>query len=98
MSPSAPSSVSGPLLLADISGYTSFLQSVATAHRDDAFAGGAVPDAYPMMSDLLDGIVRQVVPPFMLSKLEGDAVFAFAIDDAQLPRGVSMLNCFTECY
>ena len=38
-----PVYVSGPLLLADISGYTSFLQNVATEHRDDAFLDG-VPD------------------------------------------------------
>jgi hypothetical protein len=96
--PSVPSAVSGPLLLADISGYSSFLQSVAVAHRDDAFANGAVPDAYAMMSDLLDGIVGKVVPPFTLSKLEGDAVFAYAVDAAQLPRGVAMLDCLTDCY
>ena len=39
----APSAASGQLLLADISGYTSFLQTVALAHKDDAFADGAVP-------------------------------------------------------
>jgi hypothetical protein len=98
MSPSMPSAASGPLLLADISGYTSFLQSVAVAHRDDAFANGAVPNAYAMMSDLLDGIVGRVVPPFTLSKLEGDAVFAYAVDAAQLPHGVALLGCLTECY
>ena len=98
MSPSMPSAANGPLLLADISGYTSFLQSVAVSHRDDAFANGAVPDAYAMMSDLLDGIVQRVVPPFTLSKLEGDAVFAYAVDPAQMPRGAAMLGCLTECY
>ena len=55
------------------------------AHRDDAFADGAVPDAYAMMSNLLDGIVGRVVPPFTLSKLEGDAVFAYAADSAPVP-------------
>jgi hypothetical protein len=98
MSPSTPSAASGPLLLADISGYSSFLQSVAVAHRDDAFADGAIPDAYAMMSDLLDGIVGRVVPPFTLSKLEGDAVFAYAVDAASLPRGVAMLGCLSQCY
>jgi hypothetical protein len=34
----APRTASGLLLLADIGGYTSFLQSVALAHQDDAFA------------------------------------------------------------
>ncbi|MGH2630596.1 MAG: DUF2652 domain-containing protein [Actinomycetota bacterium] len=95
---SAPTRANGPLLLSDISGYTSFLQSVAAAHRDDAFAGGAVPDAYAMMSDLLDGIVGQVVPPFTLAKLEGDAVFAYATDPDAVPRGGSMLGCLRDCY
>src|SRR3972149_6165151 len=68
----------GPLLLADISGYTGFLQDVAHAHRDDAFAGGQVPDAYGLVSSLLDGIIQKTVPPFTLAKIEGDAAFAFA--------------------
>lgn len=93
-----PSASSGLLLLADISGYTWFMQSVAGAHKDDAFADGAVPDAYAVMSNLLDGIVGRVVPPFTLSKLEGDAVFAYAPDAAAIPHGAAMLDCFTECY
>jgi len=95
---SAPTPVNGPLLLADISGDTSFLQSVAAAHRDDAFAGGTVPDAYAMMSDLLDGIVGRVVPPFTLAKLEGDAVFVYATDVGSIPRAGSMLECLHDCY
>jgi uncharacterized protein DUF2652 len=94
----APRAASGPLLLADIGGYTSFLQSVAVAHQGDAFADGAVPDAYAVMSNLLDGIVGRVVPPFTLSKFEGDAVFAYATDPAPVPRGAAMLECLTECY
>jgi len=93
-----PSAASGPLLLADISGYTSFLQSVALAHRDDAFADGAVPDAYAMMSSLLDGIVERVAPPFTLAKLEGDAVFAYGASSDSMPQGAAMLDCFSECY
>lgn len=88
----------GPLLLADISGYTSFLQDVATAHRDDAFADGAVPEAYRMMSSLLDGIVTSLVPPFTLSKLEGDAVFAFARIGPDVPRGTAALDPIRACY
>lgn len=94
----APSAASGLLLLADISGYTSFLQSVALAHQDDAFADGAVPDAYAMISHLLDGIVERVVPPFTLSKLEGDAVFAYGADSAAVPQGPAVLDCLTDCY
>ena len=94
----APSAASGSLFLADISGYTSFLQSVAQAHQDDAFADGAVPDAYAMISNLIDGIVERVVPPFTLAELEGDAVFAYATNPAPVPRGAAMLDCLTECY
>jgi hypothetical protein len=94
----APSATIGLLLLADISGYTSFLRNVADAHQDDAFAGGSIPDAYGLVSSLLDGIIEAVVPPFTLSKLEGDAVFAFAEDAGAIPRGSALLDCLTACY
>ncbi len=90
-------SAEGPLLLADIGGYTAFLQAVAEAHRDDAFADGAVPEAYRLMSSLLDGIVGQLVPPFTLSKLEGDAVFVFAAG-AEMLRGGAVLDTIRDCY
>jgi len=88
----------GALLLADISGYTSFLQAVATAHAHDAFAGGNIPEAYRLMSSLLDGIVGSVVPPFTLSKLEGDAVFAYGRLGPDIPRGTAMLDCIRRCH
>jgi hypothetical protein len=94
----APTAASGPLVLADISGYTAFLQEVALAHRDDAFADGAVPEAYAILTRLLDGIVGRLVPPFTLSKLEGDAVFAFATDRDGVPAGGDILACFAGCY
>jgi hypothetical protein len=96
--PTQAGSASGPLLLADISGYTGFLQAVTEAHRDDAFAGDNVPDAYFFVSSLLDGIVERLVPPFTLSKLEGDAVFAFARADDDIPSGQALLNCVAACY
>ena len=89
---------SGPLLLADISGCTGFLQEVAEAHRDDAFADGRVPDAYSLMSALLDGIIGRIVPPFTLAKVEGDAVFAFASTDDPVPHGQALLDCLAACY
>jgi uncharacterized protein DUF2652 len=94
----APTATSGPLVLADISGYTAFLQSVASAHANDAFADGAVPEAYGILTRLLDGIVAKLVPPYTLSKLEGDAVFAFATDRDEVPRGGDVLVCFGSCY
>ncbi|MEO8511590.1 MAG: DUF2652 domain-containing protein [Chloroflexota bacterium] len=98
MSTKAPSAASGLLLLADIGGYTSFLRAVEEAHRKDAFAGGAVPPAYALVSSLLDGIVEAIVPPFTLSKLEGDAVFAWAEEAEDLPRGPALLACLAACH
>ena len=88
----------GTLLLADISGYTAFLQAVARAHAADMAAGRFVPKAYPLLTSLLDGIVGRIAPPFVLSKLEGDAVFAFAADGELGLCGQSMVDCVTACY
>jgi hypothetical protein len=94
----APSATSGLLLLADIGGYTSFLRAVEEAHRDNAFANGAVPPAYSLVSSLLDGIIEAIVPPFTLSKLEGDAVFAWAADGDGLPHGEALLALIDACH
>lgn len=93
----SPTAAAGSLVLADISGYSAFLQAVAYEHRNDAFAGGKVPHAYGVISSLLDGIVQRLVPPFTLSKLEGDAVFVYATDDSA-PRGQALLDCIGACY
>jgi hypothetical protein len=82
----------GPLLIADISGYTSFFQDVESKHRDDAFANGATPEAYGLMSTLLGGIVKRIVPPFELAKLEGDAVFVFGTADDEVPRADALME------
>jgi len=88
----------GTLLLADISGYTAFLQAVAGAHAADMAAGRFIPKAYPLLTSLLDGIVGRIAPPFVLSKLEGDAVFAFAAEGELGVRGQSVVDCLTACY
>lgn len=90
--------VTGALLLADISGYTAFLEAVTTAHHDDLFGGGEVPAAYPLISTLLDGIIERIGPAFRLAKLEGDAVFAYSADEDTLPRGAAALDCMSRCY
>lgn len=98
----SPRGASGPdrgtLLLADISGYTAFLRGVAEAHAADMRAGMFVPEAYPLLASLLDGIVERIAPPFAISKLEGDAVFGFAADDDLRLRGPSVLACLGTCY
>jgi class 3 adenylate cyclase len=64
------------LLLADISGYTSFMAGVEVEHGID-FSNG-IPAAYPILAGLLDSVVEGVKPDLALVKLEGDAVFAAA--------------------
>lgn len=88
----------GILLLADISGYTAFLQAVANAHGAEMATMTELPAAYPLMTSLLDGIVTKLVPPFSLSKLEGDAVFAYAADDSFDSRGDSVVGTLRDCY
>jgi hypothetical protein len=88
----------GTLLLADISGYTGFLQAVAGAHAADMASGTFVPKAYPLLMSLLDGIVERIAPPFAVSKVEGDAVFAFADEHELRLRGRSILECLSACY
>lgn len=61
-------------------------------------AGTFVPTAYPLLTSLLDGIVERIAPPFALSKLEGDAVFAFAADGDFDLRGQSVVDCLAACY
>jgi len=84
-------------VLADISGYTGFLATVGEAHRIELEAGDT-PPAYPLMTTLLDAIVQSLTPPFTLSKLEGDAVFAYADDDTWTAAGADLVSCMRGCY
>jgi class 3 adenylate cyclase len=56
----------GCLLVADITGYTAYLQATELAHAED------------VLSDLLETMVSTLAATFTLSKLEGDAAFAHA--------------------
>jgi hypothetical protein len=86
----------GVLLLADISGYTGFLQGVAEAHRALIVDTDDPPYAYAVMSSTLQGIVEALAPLFQIAKLEGDAVFAVA-DDGTV-SGESTLGTLRDCY
>ena len=64
------------LLLADISGYTTFLGGVARTHGED-FSGG-LPAGYQVLGELIQGLIDGLPVGFDLVKVEGDAVFATA--------------------
>jgi class 3 adenylate cyclase len=74
MTVSLPAAQEGCLLLADITGYTAYLQGTELEHAQDVLA------------DLLETIIAGIEPPFEVSKLEGDAVFAhMPAADADIP-------------
>src|SRR6266481_1421545 len=67
--PMLPKSELACFLIADISGYTSYLAGVERDHAQDIIA------------DLMDIVVRCLRPPFKLAKFEGDAAFLYAARD-----------------
>jgi hypothetical protein len=86
----------GALLLADISGYTGFLQGVADAHVALIVEAPEPPPAYSLLSHLLDTILESLQPMFRLAKLEGDAVFA--VQAAEVEAGDGVLERVRVCY
>jgi uncharacterized protein DUF2652 len=75
----------GYLVLADISGYTSFVAKTEIEHADIA------------LSYLLEAIVEKLSSLLTISKLEGDAVFAYA-EESKLPEGKSLLELIDHTY
>jgi uncharacterized protein DUF2652/polyketide cyclase/dehydrase/lipid transport protein len=62
-----PKPESAYFVVADISGYTSFLAGVELDHAQD------------ILADLMDTVVKGLRPPFRLAKFEGDAAFVYAV-------------------
>ena len=84
------------LLLADISGYTSFLGGVATQHGEDFSAG--LPAGYRALGELIQGLIDGLPDGFELVKVEGDAVFAAAPADALDGKGGMVLQDLGRSY
>ncbi len=57
----------GCLVICDVTGYSDYLHSVELEHAQDVLA------------DLTETVVERLRPTFRLSKLEGDAAFAYAL-------------------
>jgi class 3 adenylate cyclase len=91
-----PVAVQRYLLLADISGYTTFLNEVEQAHGVDFSSG--LPAGYEVLGALLDAVVEGVQPTFEIAKLEGDAVFAVAPADALDTQGQAVLDRLRASY
>ena len=75
----------GYLVIADISGFTSYLAKVELEH------------AHEILTDLLESIVREFKSLLTISKLEGDAVFAY-VPEAKIPDGERILEIIENTY
>jgi hypothetical protein len=75
----------GYFVLADISGFTSYLAGVELEHAND------------ILSDLMETIVARFETLLTVAKLEGDAVFAY-VPEAKVPRGETLLELLESTY
>jgi len=75
----------GYLVLADISGFTSFVAATELEHAD------------VVISQLLESIVDKLSSRLTISKLEGDAVFAY-LEESNLPEETTLLELIDHTY
>ena len=75
----------GYLVIADISGYTSFVAKTELEH------------SHEILSELLGLLVTKFKPLMTISKLEGDAVFAYAGEE-KITRGETLLEFLEDVY
>jgi uncharacterized protein DUF2652 len=75
----------GFLVIADISGYTSFVAKTELEH------------SHEILSELLELLVSKFEPLMTISKLEGDAVFAFAAEGV-FTRGETLIDFIEAMY
>lgn len=75
----------GFLVLADISGYTSFVAQTEIEHAEKA------------ISILLETIIERLDDKLTIVKLEGDAVFSY-VSDEQIPDCNTMLELLDDTY
>lgn len=75
----------GYLAIADISGYMSFVAKTELEH------------SHEILSELLELLVGKIQPLMTISKLEGDAVFAYAVESV-FSRGETLLEFLESIY
>lgn len=75
----------GFLILADISGYTAFLTQAELEHAED------------ILSNLLQVLLNNLEKTFIVSKLEGDAIFAYA-PEGRFTQAQTLLEVVENLY
>jgi hypothetical protein len=83
--PPAPQPQQGLLCLADITGFSSFL------------AGSELTHAQDILQEVLELAVARLTPPLNLVEVEGDAVYAYALD-GRFHRGETFLDTLETTY
>ena len=72
-------------MLADISGFTAFVTTTELEHGP------------PLIADLLEVVIGRLAPPLEIQEVEGDAVFAFALDHDIVPA-VALLDVVADAF
>ena len=75
----------GYLIITDISGYTGFLTRAELEHAHD------------VLDSLFKTLLSNINPPLMVSKLEGDTIFAFSPDGSFI-QGQTLLEAIENLY
>ena len=75
----------GYLVIADLSGYTSYVAKTELEHSQE------------ILAELLEVLVTNLTTLLTLSKLEGDAVFGY-VAESRVPRSESMLELVESTY
>jgi len=75
----------GYFVIADISGYTSFVAKTELEH------------SHEILTELLELLVEKFTPLMVISKLEGDAVFAYTAEST-FARGDTLLEFLESTY
>ncbi len=78
-------SQTGLLLIADITGYTAYLNESELEHAQET------------LSTLLELLIEHTRPPLILSRLAGDAVISYALQGA-LPGGQTLVEMIEDTY
>ena len=86
----------GYLLLADISGYTGFMNGVADAHSVDFSI--EIPPGFELIGELLESVAEGLAPEFAVAKFEGDAVLAVGSSAEVGAEGASVLEDLRGVY
>jgi len=75
----------GYFVLADISGYTAFLNQAELEHAED------------ILRHLIGALLKNTAPPLVIAKLEGDAIFSYAPQGGFL-QGQTLLESIEKMY